>query len=111
MRLRTRFCLGVFLIGLAPPVRGQAAAEFRDRRNDDRGWPTEAVRASHAMIATDEELGSEAGVEILKRGGNAVDAAVAVAFAASLGRPPPGHHCRGRVLPHSPGQTPNPLPA
>src|SRR5216683_3732993 len=91
MRLRTTFCLSVFLIGLAPPVRGQAAAEFRDRRNDDRGWPTEAVRASHAMIATDEELGSEAGVEILKRGGNAVDAAVAVAFALAVVEPAAGN--------------------
>src|SRR5258708_39968291 len=90
MRLRTTFCLSVFLIGLAPPVRGQAAAEFRDRRNDDRGWPTEAVRASHAMIATDEELGSEAGVEILKRGGNAVDAAGGVGFSPSVGGTPPG---------------------
>jgi len=60
MRLRTSLCLCVFLLGLAPAVRSQAAAEFRDRPHDAQGWPTQAVRASHGMIATDEELGSEA---------------------------------------------------
>jgi len=91
MRLRTSLCLCVFLLGLAPAVRSQAAAEFRDRPHDAQGWPTQAVRASHGMIATDEELGSEAGVEILKRGGNAVDAAVAVAFALAVVEPAAGN--------------------
>src|SRR5216684_3725093 len=91
MRLRTTLCLSVFLLGLAPTVRGQAAAEFRDRPHDALGWPTQAVRASHGMIATDEELGSEAGVEILKRGGNAIDAAVAVAFALAVVEPAAGN--------------------
>jgi len=91
MRIRTTFSACVFLLGLTPPVRGQAAAEFRDRPRDDRGWPTEAVRASHGMIATDEDLGSEAGVEILKRGGNAIDAAVAVAFALAVVEPAAGN--------------------
>src|SRR5467141_3167606 len=91
MRLRTSLCLCVFLLGLAPAVRGQAAAEFRDRPHDAQGWPTQAVRASHGMIATDEELGSEAGVEILKRGGNAADAAVAVAFALAVVEPAAGN--------------------
>src|SRR6266704_52354 len=92
MRIRNAFCLCAFALGLTPPmVCGQAAAEFRDRPHDARGWPTQAVRASHGMIATDEELGSEAGVEILKRGGNAVDAAVAVAFALAVVEPAAGN--------------------
>src|SRR5437899_7079443 len=91
MRIRTTFLLCVFLLGLTPPVRGQAAAEFRDRQRNAQGWASLAVRASHGMIATDEELGSEAGVEILKRGGNAVDAAVAVAFALAVVEPAAGN--------------------
>jgi gamma-glutamyltranspeptidase/glutathione hydrolase len=92
MRLRNRFCLCVFLFSLLPPlVHGQAADEFRDRPRDAQGWPSQAVRASHGMVATDEELGSEAGVEILKRGGNAVDAAVATAFALAVVEPAAGN--------------------
>src|SRR5215471_2742920 len=48
-------------------------------------------RGQHAMVAAQHELASKVGVEILKKGGNAIDAAVAVGLALAVVYPEAGN--------------------
>ena len=64
-------------------------------------WPLLArqpVRARHAMVVTREAHATEAGLKILEEGGNAIDAAVAVAFALAVTHPSAGNLGGGGFL-------------
>src|SRR2546421_425104 len=45
------------------------------------------VTATHAALATPSPVATQAGLNVLKRGGNAIDAAIAVAFVLGVVQP------------------------
>jgi gamma-glutamyltranspeptidase/glutathione hydrolase len=50
-----------------------------------------AISAEHGMVVSTQYLASQAGAEILKKGGNAVDAAIAVGYALAVVHPAAGN--------------------
>jgi gamma-glutamyltranspeptidase/glutathione hydrolase len=49
------------------------------------------VRAKNGIVASTNEVASRVGVDIMKRGGNAIDAAIAVAFTLAVTHPAAGN--------------------
>jgi gamma-glutamyltranspeptidase / glutathione hydrolase len=84
-RMRHAFTAVLTLTLLPDPAGAQQTAIYDQR---DRVHP---VFAEHGMVASQEETATRIGVEVLKNGGNAVDAAVAVAFALAVTLPSAGN--------------------
>src|SRR4051812_27174614 len=82
---RRAFTAGLLLTSVAA-----AQAQIEPQRQKQFP-PVEAVTARHGMVVTQEARASRIGADILKRGGNAVDAAVAVGFAMAVTYPRAGN--------------------
>jgi gamma-glutamyltranspeptidase / glutathione hydrolase len=96
-------CLGLFAVhgcnrapqagaGQAP---GNATQPVIERRNVSEAWrfrsATNSVSAEHGMVVSDAALATRVGVDVLRSGGSAVDAAVATAFALAVVWPTAGN--------------------
>ena len=95
MRL-TRLFLAFLII--TSPVRSLAQSESQGGPLIDYGTRFIPAIASRGMVSGPEKLASEAGLAMLKKGGNAIDAAVATGFALAVTLPRAGNIAGGGFM-------------
>ena len=85
--VRGRWCRRTFLLasGVALALAGSALVGVV------RAASVAPVAAENGMVVTAQRLATEVGVDVLRRGGNAIDAAVAVGYALAVVYPAAGN--------------------
>lgn len=78
-------------VGSAAQGEAGAVDHFPRATAPARGGPVEVAEGSHGAVSSAELAASQVGIAVLRRGGNAVDAAVAVGFALGVTHPSAGN--------------------
>jgi gamma-glutamyltranspeptidase/glutathione hydrolase len=85
---RRRFLITLALLaGLLAPAQAQRRAAYTPPAPDS----IHAVAAEHGLVVAQEKISAQIGADILRRGGNAIDAAVATGFAMAVTYPRAGN--------------------
>ncbi|HEY6458716.1 MAG TPA: gamma-glutamyltransferase, partial [Polyangiaceae bacterium] len=88
--------------GAPPAVTAPAVPPPPPPASFPPAWPFHAgepaPHAAHGMVVTDNAIGTRVGVDVLASGGNAIDAAVATAFALAVSFPSAGNLGGGGFL-------------
>ena len=85
---RRRLLVAIALIAaFCVPAGAQERRDYLPPRAD----AVHAVAAEHGMVVAQEKIGARIGADILRQGGNAVDAAVATGFALAVTYPRAGN--------------------
>jgi gamma-glutamyltranspeptidase/glutathione hydrolase len=82
------------LVAVALLVAFRLPAAAQQERHEYIPFPADAVHgvvAEHGMVVAQEKIGAQIGADILRQGGNAVDAAVATGFALAVTYPRAGN--------------------
>lgn len=87
LRCTCAAALALILASGAP----SSAQQSRDNYIPAPAGTLEPVAARHGMVVAQERLSAEVGVDVMARGGNAVDAAVATGFAMAVTYPRAGN--------------------
>ena len=85
---RSKLAAIALIVGFCMPA---AAQEARREYIPAPAGTVHAIPAEHGMVVAQERIGAQIGADILRQGGNAVDAAVATGFALAVTYPRAGN--------------------
>src|SRR5258706_1671219 len=95
---KRRWTLATILLVVAHCVPAAAQEQRRSRYIPPASDAIHAVVAEHGMVVAQEKIAARLGADVLRRGGNAVDAPVATGFSIAVTYPRAGNIGGGRFL-------------